>query len=60
MCGDTQCIREGVACVATLNAYAKVLGVCSDTQCICEGVACVATLNAYVKVLHVWRHSMHT
>ena len=23
MCGDTQGIREGVACVATLNAYVK-------------------------------------
>ena len=27
MCGDTQCIREGVAYVATLKAYAKVLHV---------------------------------
>ena len=27
MCGDTQCIREGVACVETLNAYVKVLRV---------------------------------
>ena len=49
MYGDIQCIREGVACVETLNAYVKVLGVCSDTQCICEGAACAATLNAYVK-----------
>ena len=47
MCGDTQCIREGVACVETLNAYVKVLRV--RRQCICEGVACVETLNAYVK-----------
>ena len=23
MCGDTQCMREGVACVETLNAYMK-------------------------------------
>ena len=23
MCGDIQCIREGVACVETLNAYVK-------------------------------------
>ena len=23
MCGDTQCIREGVACVETFNAYVK-------------------------------------
>ena len=58
MCGDTQGIREGAACVETLNAYVKVLRV--RRQCICEGAAYVATLNAYVKVLHVWRHSMHT
>ena len=23
MCGDTQCIREGAACVEALNAYVK-------------------------------------